>query len=51
MTNFEERFYAPWLNEVHDATNFHQNNQGVPVPGVPDTDKIIFTLSKAAVTW
>ena len=50
MTNIEERIYAPWLNEMHDATHFHQNNQGVPVPGVPDTDKFIFTLNKLKVS-
>ena len=49
MTNFEQKFYAPWLNEMHEATNFHQNNRGFPVPGVPDTDKFIFTLSKLKV--
>ena len=49
MSNFEQKFYAPWFHEIDEATNFHQNNQGVPVPGVPDTDKFIFTLSKLEV--
>ena len=47
MSNFEQKFYAPWFNEINEATKFHHNNQCLPSPGVPaNIDKFVFHQRK-----